>query len=280
MGRKNKMNLNGKCALISGGSVGIGKAIADLLVRRGANVFVVARREEPLKAAVEDFKKTAVSASQQFGFFRADVSDSAAVQEAVAAAEAECGPPAVLVNSAGFSLYGYVEKLPLSDIETEIKVNYLGTVYMVKQVINGMIERREGWIQNISSLAGIKGIFGYTGYSGAKFAVIGFSESLRSELRPYNIKVTVLCPPDVATERFLNETREKPPEMARLSEGAKVMQPDDVARSAVEGMEKGSFIIIPGLTGKLFHLGNRIAPWAVDMFINKTIDKVRKERGL
>lgn len=274
------MNLNGKCALISGGSVGIGKAIADLLVRRGANVFVVARREKPLKAAVEDFKKQVVSASQRFGFFSADVSDSAAVQEAVAAAEAECGPTTVLVNSAGFSLPGYVEKLPISDIETEIRVNYLGTVYMVKQVVNGMIERREGWIQNISSLAGLKGIFGYTGYSGAKFAVIGFSESLRSELRPYNINVSVLCPPDVATGRFLNDTREKPLEMVRLSEGAKVMQPDDVARSAVEGMEKASFIIIPNLPGKLFYIGNRIAPWAVDMFINRTIDKVRKERGL
>ena len=195
------------------------------------------------------------------------------------AAEAECGPPAVLVNSAGFSLAGYAEKLPISDIETEIKVNYLGTVYAVKQVLDGMMERREGWILNISSLAGLKGIFGYTGYSGSKFAVIGYSEALRSELRPHGVKVSVLCPPDVDTERVRTDTREKPLEMQRISEGAKLMHAEDVARVTIRGMRKGKFIIIPGFSGKMLHVANRVAPWLVDSIINRTIDEVRKELG-
>jgi 3-dehydrosphinganine reductase len=274
------MNLNGKCAVVTGGSLGIGRAITSHLARRGASVFLIARRQDPLKTAVSDLKNEAIGASQKFGYYVADVSSLAAVQEAFRAAEAECGPPTVLVNSAGFSLAGYVEKLPISDIETEIKVNYLGTVYSVKQVVNGMIERREGWILNISSLAGLKGIFGYTGYSASKFAVIGFSEALRSELRPYGVKVSVLCPPDVATERVLNDTRDRPIEMLRISEGAKMMQPDDVARVAVRGMEKGSRIIIPGFSGKMLYIANRIAPQLIDAFLNRTIDKIRKERGL
>jgi len=172
------MYIDGKCAIVTGGSGGIGKAIAKLLARRGANVFLIARTEELLRATIDELKNEADSASQRFGFFSADVSDLAAVQDAVKAAEAECGPAAILVNSAGFHRTGYVEKIPISDIEDEIRVNYLGTVYMAKQILSGMMERREGWIMNISSLAGLKGIFGYAGYSGSKFAVVGFSEAL------------------------------------------------------------------------------------------------------
>jgi len=274
------MDINGKCAIVSGGSLGIGRAIADELAKLGANVFLIARREEPLAAATEELKRAAVNPAQKFGYYRADVSNLDAVIAAVKAAEAQCGPPAVLVNSAGFSLPGYVEKLPVSDIETEIKVNYLGTVYTVKQVVGGMIERKQGWILNISSLAGLKGIFGFTGYSGSKFAVFGFSEALRSELRPHGVHVSVLCPPDVDTERFKNDTREKPLENLRISKGAKLMHADEVARAAIRGMEKGSFIIIPGFSGKLLHVANRFVPWLVDMSLNRTIDQARKERGL
>jgi short-subunit dehydrogenase len=275
------MDLTGKCAIVTGGSNGIGTAIARLLARNGANVFLIARTQEPLRLASRETKREARNASQRFGFFSADVSDQSAVQDAVKAAEAECGPVAVLVNSAGFHRTGYVEKLPISDIEDEIRVNYLGTVYMVKQVLPGMIQRREGWIQNVSSLAGLKGIFGYAGYSGSKFAVMGFSEAIRSELRPYGISVSALCPPDVDVEKLEHYVeREQPLENVRVSQGAKALQPEDVARAAIAGMEKGSFIIIPGSSGKMLHLVNRLVPWAVDRFLNRTIDRARRERGL
>jgi short-subunit dehydrogenase len=275
------MDLTGKCAIVTGGSNGIGTAIARLLARNGANVFLIARTPEPLRLASQEVKQEARNASQRFGFFSADVSDQRVIQDAVKAAEAECGPVAVLVNSAGFHRTGYVEELPISDIEDEVRVNYLGTVYMVKQVLPGMIDRREGWIQNVSSLAGLKGIFGYAGYSGAKFAVMGFSEAIRSELRPYGISVSALCPPDVDVEKLEHYVeREQPLENVRVSEGAKAMQPEDVARAAIAGMEKGSFIIIPGSSGKMLHLVNRLAPWAVDRILNRTIDRARRERGL
>jgi 3-dehydrosphinganine reductase len=274
------MDLNGKSAIVTGGSSGIGKAIAKLLVRRGANVFLIARRDDLLRAAVADMKEEAVGASQRFGCFSADVSDLTAVKEAVKAAEAECGPTEVLVNSAGVSNPGYVERLPIPGMEAEIKINYMGTMYTVKQVVDGMVERRRGWILNVSSIAGLKGIFGYTGYCGSKFAVIGFSEALRSELRPYGVRVSVLCPPDVDTPMLEGENKVKPLETMRIAEGAKVMQPDDVARAAMEGMEKGSFIIIPNFSGKMFRIANRFLPSLIDKFLDGTVDKVRKQRGL
>jgi len=273
------MDIAGKCAVVTGGSSGIGRAVAMRLARRGANVFLIARREELLKETVAELEN-AGAASCRFGYFSADVADRAAVEEAIKAAEAECGPVTILVNSAGVSRPGYVEELTIESMESEIKVNYLGTLYTVKRVVAGMMERREGWILNVSSLAGLKGIFGYTGYSGSKFAVIGFSEALRSELRPYNVKVSVLCPPDVDTPMLEGENKVKPPETSKIAEGAKVMRPEDVARAAVAGMERGAPIIIPDFSGKLLNVVNRLAPSLVDSVMNRTIDKVRKQNRL
>ena len=277
---RGNMDISGRCAIVTGGSSGIGKAVAKLLARRGANVFLIARREQPLRTAVEELRQEFGDGPQRFGCFRADVAQLAAVEQAVGLAEAECGPAAVLVNSAGCVNPGYVERLPISSMETELKVNYLGVVYTIKQVLDGMMARRCGWILNVASLGGLKGIFGYTGYCGSKFAVVGFSEALRSELRPYGVKVSVLCPPDVDTPMFENENKAKPTETMRISEGAKLMQPDDVASAAVEGMERGKFLIIPNFEGKAFITVNRFFPALVDKILDRTVDKVRKERGL
>jgi 3-dehydrosphinganine reductase len=274
------MDIAGKCAVVTGGSSGIGKDIAKLLARRGANVFLIARREEVLRTAIEEVKKQGAGGTQRFGYCSADVSDLASMQQAIENAEAECGVITVLANCAGYVLPGYFEELSISSMQQEIAVNYFGTVYTVKQVIDGMMERREGWILNVSSLGGIKGIFGYATYAGSKFAVVGFSEALRSELRPYGITVSVLCPPDVDTPMFEEENKYKPLETLKISESGKVMQPEDVARAAVEGMERGKFIIIPNFSGKMLHLATRLAPSLLDSFLNKTVDKVRKERGL
>ncbi|MBI4832784.1 MAG: SDR family oxidoreductase [Candidatus Lindowbacteria bacterium] len=273
------MDIRGGCAIVTGGSSGIGKAIAKRLAARGANTFLIARREDLLKSALEEVKKQAVNPSQKFGYFKADVGTLSQVQEAVRAAEAECGPPLVLANSAGVSNAGYVEKTPISHIEDEIRVNYLGTVYMIKSVIDGMMQRRRGWILNVASLAGVKGIFGYAGYGASKFAIIGFSEAIKAELRPYGIVVSVLCPPDTDTPMLVDDIKMKPVETRRISEGASIMQPEDVARAAISGLEKGKLIIIPNFAGKLLWVANRFVPSLVTRILDSTVDKVRKERG-
>ncbi|OGP52056.1 MAG: hypothetical protein A3K30_01975 [Deltaproteobacteria bacterium RBG_13_51_10] len=272
------MDIAGHSAIVTGGSSGIGKAIAHELARRGADIFLIARREDPLKAALAEIQQDVGKPFQRFGFFCADVSDPASLKEAVRIAEGACGPPAILVNSAGISNPGYVDKLHLSSMEEEIRVNYFGTVYMVKQVLSGMIGRRQGWILNVSSLAGLKGLFGYAGYCGSKFAVVGFSEALRSEVRPYNVKVSVLCPPDVDTPMLRRENTLKPPETLKIAETGKVMKAVDVAQAAIQGMERGSFLIIPNLSGKILSFVNSIAPNLLDWYLNRTVDLVRRER--
>lgn len=272
------MDMVDTCAIVTGGSSGIGKGFAKVLAQRGANVFLVARREDVLKDAMEEVKKEAVNPAQRFGYCDADVANLDAVKEAVQAAEAECGPVSVLINSAGMPNTGYVQELSISSIENAMRVNYLGSVYMIKLVLSGMMERREGWIMNVSSLGGLKGIYGYSGYSGSKFAVVGFSEALRSELRPYNIRVCVLCPPDVDTPMLRESNSGKPPETLKISEGAKLMTADDVARIALRDMEKGKSLIIPNLPGKLLYMANRLAPSLINRYLDGIVDKVKRER--
>jgi 3-dehydrosphinganine reductase len=274
------MDILDKCAVVTGGSSGIGKAIARVLARRGANVFLLARREDVLTAAMDEVVSDAVDSSQRFGCFSTDVADLTAVKEAIQRAESECGKIAVLVNSAGVSNTGYVQELSIGSIENAMRVNYLGSVYMIKQVLNGMLERREGWIMNVSSLGGLKGVYGYSGYSGSKFAVIGFSEALRSELRPYGVHVSVLCPPDVDTPMLEESSSRKPPETQKISESAKLMTADDVAHIAVKDMERGKFIIIPNLAGKLLYVANRLAPSLIDKYLDGVVDRVRRQSEL
>jgi 3-dehydrosphinganine reductase len=274
-----KMNLADSCAIITGGSSGIGKAVAKQLVRVGANVFLVARRRNLLEAAVDEMKAEASNGFQRFGCFSADVSDIDQVQEAVKNAEAECGNITVLVNSAGVINPGYVENIKISDIEEEIKVNYLGTVYMIKHALNGMMQRRTGWILNVSSLAGLKGLFGYTGYCASKFAIIGFSEALRSEVRAYNLKVSVLCPPDVDTPLYRNAYKITPPETLKISEMGKILEAENVARAAIRGMDKGLFLIIPYRSGKILRFVNALAPSLMDKHMQRIVDRVRRERA-
>lgn len=274
------MNIAGRCAIVTGGSSGIGKEIGKILAARGANVFLIARREDVLESALDEVKNLSGASSQRFGYCSASVSDREAIEEAIDKAEAECGPTTLLVNCAGYVIPGYVEQLTLESMETEMDVNYWGTVYTIKHVLDGMMERREGWILNVASMGGLKGIFGYTSYAGSKFAVVGFSEALRSEMRPYGIHVSVLCPPDVDTPMFERENKVKPLETRRISGGAKVMGPEEVASAAIKGLEKNSFIILPNFSGKAVMFINRLSPGLFDMFINKTVDKVRKERGV
>ena len=99
------------------------------------------------------------------------------------------GPPDLLVNSAGVAHPGYFQELDLNIFHWMMEVNYFGTVYMTKEVIPSMLKRGSGYIVNISSMAGFVGTFGYTAYGGSKFAVRGFSDVLRAEMKIHGIGV-------------------------------------------------------------------------------------------
>jgi 3-dehydrosphinganine reductase len=134
-----------------------------------------------------------------------------------------------------------------------------------------MIKRRSGHIVNISSVAGFMGVFGYAAYGAAKYAVRGYSEVLRAELKPYNIGVSVVFPPDTDTPQLAYENQFKPMETRELAGNAAVLSPETVAETILKGIIRKRFAILPGSESKLYYrltgwLGSGLYP-IMDMMI-------------
>jgi len=136
-----------------------------------------------------------------------------------------------------------------------------------------LMKERGGHIVNISSIAGFLGVFGYSAYCPAKFAVFGFSQVLRSELKRYNIHVSILCPPDTDTPQLEMENKIKPEETKAISGNAGVMSPDDVAEAMINGMLKSKPVIVPGLNGKFVLYASRLIPSVVEWVMDREIKK-------
>lgn len=232
--------------LVTGGSSGIGLATAERAARRGAHVTLVARDTVRLEAARESVMAARASGAQRVAAHSADVASWSAMSDTVREAEVAFGPVDVLVTSAGYCYPARFVDMSAAEIEDQIGVNLLGTVYATRAVAPSMIERGHGHIAMISSMGGLIGVYGYGGYSPAKFGVIGLAEVLRCELKPHGIGVSVVCPPNVNTPGYAREVAIEPPETARINGNAKAMHPDAVARHVIAAIDRRRFMVLPG----------------------------------
>ena len=188
------------------------------------------------------------------------------------------GVPDYLINVVGYAYPQYVEKLTMEDFKKNFETNYYGQLVPTIIVIPHMIRESKGQIAFVSSTVGFLAIMGYASYAPSKFALVGLAETLRNELSPYNIKISVLYPPDTDTPGFEIENRSKPPECAMISEGAKLMKPEDVAKMFVKGILKEKFTILKGDV-KLYWWIKRLAPRLAFSFIDGDLAKARKKLG-
>lgn len=268
-----------KISLITGGSSGIGLALAKALAVQGARVWIVGRRPEALAQASEEIRRLS---GQTPGTFSADVSDFAQVEMLLAEVIRRDGLPDLVINSAGITHPGYVQDIPLEVFRRLMEVNYFGTVHVVKAVLPGMLQRKSGHIVNISSAAGFLGVFGYSAYGASKYAVRGFSDVLRAEMKPHGIRVSIVFPPDTDTPQLAYETPFKPPETKIISGNAKVMSAEAVAAAILRGVQKNRYIILPGFDVWLFYhlnnlLGNAVYP-LMDWMVADARRKKSKEQ--
>ncbi len=274
------MDFHRRHAIITGGSSGIGRATARLLARRGAHVSIIARRPELLEHARAELENLRTGPAQRFQTHSADVTDWNQVQEAIAVLTADGHAPDILINSAGMAHPGYFEELPLDIFRQTMDTDFLGTVQPIKAVVPMMMARHSGHIVNVSSVAGFLGVFGYTAYSAAKFAVRGFSDALRQELKPYGICVSVLFPPDTDTPQLAYEDQFKPLETRRIAGAAQAMTADAVAAALVRGIERQQAYILPSFDTRLyFWLTNPLAGF-VRWYMDRAVAQARRERGL
>ncbi len=186
------MNIDGRVAIVTGASHGIGRETAAALHERGAAVGLLARSGDELEAGARLLGSGAAVAV-------ADVADRAQVHAAVAALTDQLGPPDILVNNAGVGAYASMMEEDPDTFERLIRVNYLGTVYTTLAVLPGMVERRGGHIVNVASVAGRLGAPFEAAYSASKFAVVGLSESLAAEVQALGVSVSLVNPGPVRT---------------------------------------------------------------------------------
>lgn len=247
------MDYQNKVALITGGSSGIGLALAQSLSAKGAHVWVMARHQDKLEAALAMIEKARQNPEQNFGVVAGDVADWEQVSSAVAKVTQAAGVPDLLINSAGVTHPGYFQDLDMKIFRLMMEVNYFGTVHAIKACLPGMLQRKSGYIVNISSVAGFLGVFGYTAYGASKFAVAGFSDVLRAEMKPHGIRVSIVYPPDVDTPQLAYDNQFKPVETKALAGNSRIMTPEDVARITLRGVERGRYVILPGMEASLVY---------------------------
>lgn len=272
------MRLDGCTAVVTGGSSGIGLAAAGLLAARGTHLALLARDPERLEAAREAVSAHARDAGQRIIAVPCDVADRAQTAAAVHIAEETLGPVDLLLNCAGYCTPGGFLELTEDEIERQIRVNLLGTINPTRAIVPGMIARGRGHIANVSSMGGYIGVFGYSGYSPAKFGVMGFSEVLRSEMKPHGIGVSVMCPPNVETPGYVRELTLEPEETARINGSAKAASPADMARTLLHSIERGRYYVLPGFTNKLAFRLKGLVPEAFFYFFDRDVAAVVRDR--
>jgi 3-oxoacyl-[acyl-carrier protein] reductase len=208
-------------ALVTGGSRGIGRAIAHRLAALGASVAICGRDRAALEESAHAIEKLGARVHQQI----ADVTRAAEISELAAETEASLGPITILVNNAGMGLFGPAHEKTEADWDRVLETNLKSVFLVSRAVVPSMIRRGSGDIINISSLAGKNTFAGGGIYCASKWGLMGLSGCMAEDLREHGIRVSVICPGSVATE-FSSRGHK---------DASKVLQPEDVAH-AVEAI--------------------------------------------
>lgn len=178
---------NQKVWFVTGASKGLGLALVKLLLSNGNKVAATSRHAADIEKQITDHRENLLALT-------VDIADDENVNKSIQQTMEKFGRLDIVVNNAGYSLYGSVESLTDKEFRQTMDVNFFGTVNVVRSAMPHLRQQRSGHIINISSVAGYKGFGNSPGYAAGKFAVIGLSEALAEEVRAFGVKVTVVAP--------------------------------------------------------------------------------------
>ena len=257
---------DGNVVLITGASSGIGKAAALAFAGRGASVLLVARRLNLLESVAD----TIGDDGGQARAIRCDVADQESVHRMACDVQNAEGCPDVVVNNAGYALFDTVLNTDLSDIESQMNVNYMGMVRVTKAFLPDMVRRGSGHVVNVASVAASFGLPRAAPYCASKSAMLMFSEGLRHELSGTGVGVTVVSPITVRTEFF-------------DSDGIRVpyaIQADTVAHAILRAASsRRAEIVVPGIarmTISAKHMFPYVTDWAVSRIFGRYMSDSQK----
>ena len=264
--------MTSKHAIITGGSSGIGLAIAKRLASSGWKITLIARNKNRLNQAIASLNIPEDHTLQ----FTADVTDQSSLTQSINQSIETFGVPDLLITSAGIAHPGHFQELSPDVFKQAMEINYFGTLYAVQAASPSMRKAKRGHVVMISSGAALVGVYGYSAYCPSKFAVRGLAEVLRGEFKPDGVNVSIVYPPDTETPQLEQENKTKPAETFAISGNAETWKADDVAKVILKGIQKNHFSITPGLEmSALARIGSLINP-LLQRYFDHLVIKTRK----
>jgi len=253
------VRIDGKRAIVTGASSGIGRAIAISLASRGAALTLAARRRDRLETVAREIAERFPSA-QVPAVAPCDVSDPAQVSALIGGAIERFGDVDVLVNNAGRSVFGEEKRTSLDDYRALMAVNFYGALFCMREVLPFMLRRESGLIVNVATTAALYGVPYLAAYGASKAALVALSQSLRAELDGTGVRVMLVYPGYTDTEIFEVEKRvggaRRPPGTYASAES--------VANAVVRGIESGGRDVFLTARGKALNALRGLAPFVVD----------------
>ena len=269
--------MNRQTLIVTGGLSGLGAELARRYARQGAHIGVIDLRES--EQHLQDIRASCIRDNQMIAFRAADISDRVACGAAIDALADELGTPDIVINSAGVQLdHGPFEQADPARFEKIIMINLVGSRNVALAAIPHL-KLKGGRLVLIASMAGLAGVYGYSGYNASKFGVVGLASCLRIELKPENIRVQVVCPPEVDTPMVQEEHLNISPITYKL----KMLSGSLSLKDAVDGIMKGlrgkSFIVIPGFRARLlFHISRLIPLTLTNAMVDRIVaTEIRKQ---
>ncbi|MGY5151370.1 MAG: SDR family NAD(P)-dependent oxidoreductase [Candidatus Nitrosopumilus sp. bin_6a] len=258
------MDFKNKVVLITGASSGIGRESAIEFAKLGATIVLVSRRKGKLEQVADELKKFNVTTL----VCQCDVSKKEEVKKMSKLVLEKFGSIDILVNNAGFAIYGSVSDLSIDEIESQMETNYFGMIYCIKNFLPSMLDKKSGHIINVASVAASFGLPGIASYCASKFAMLGFSEGLKHELKNSGVGITVVSPIMVKTNFFEHPSFENMPTFSPTSLSAKT-----VAKAILKAANSPRLeIIVPSVVRSAVWMKNTF-PYFINPIIGKSFKK-------
>lgn len=260
-----KRDIHGNKVVITGAASGIGRALATGLAKEGCDILLADINEDGLRRTLEMVKQAGGSGE----VFFCDVSRLEDVMKMADHCFDMWGKVDILVNNAGVASVGFMGDIPIKDWEWIISINFWGVVYGCHAFVPRMKKQGSGHIVNVASIAGILSSAEMAPYNATKAAVISLTETLKSELAPHNIGMTVLCPTFIKTN--LMEKMRFTDEFQRQCSVAGIENarwtPEMIANLAIDAVKKDRMYVVPQTAAKMFWISKRISPAAFFGFL-------------
>jgi short-subunit dehydrogenase len=260
--------LRGKTALVTGAASGIGRAIAVRLAAEGVHLFLADINEVGLAKVVAKLQPTGVEVIGR----RCDVAKSREISATVAEVLSRWNGVDILVNNAGITYYGRTDRMSAEHWDKLIRVNLLSHIQFTRELLPSLLARPEAHVLNVCSLFGLVGMPKLAAYTTTKFAMVGFSDSLRAEYGRDGLGVTALCPGFVDTNLFASAPLGESQKQPKIPPAIFCTTSEKVARAAVKAIRRDRRLVVispwakflvtakrflPGVVDFLFHLGRR-----------------------